>query len=108
MSRPLPCFSSYDRNTAATCCLSHQTEEIDNEDRSSLYLSEPITETAQGGPDHCSLVTGVADRAGVAKDQVEKTSQLVTGVIVGQKTLHQYHGPKSDAQKTTSQIVHDD
>uniref|UniRef100_A0A1X7VDL3 Uncharacterized protein n=1 Tax=Amphimedon queenslandica TaxID=400682 RepID=A0A1X7VDL3_AMPQE len=102
MARPLPCFSSY----CDTCSLSHQSEEIDNEDCSSLYSSEPITETGQGDPEHSSLVTGVTARA---KDQVKKSSQ-VTGVIVEpcveHRTLQQ--GPTSathSAQKTTAQTA---
>lgn len=108
MARPL-CFSSCDCITP-TCSLSDQAEDIDNEDCLSLYLTEPITERAQGDPDHSSLVTGVADRDGVAaaaeaKDQVEKTSQLVTGVIAEQKTLDQNHGPTSPGQKPTAQTA---
>ena len=103
MARPLPYFSSHDCITA----ISDEAEDIDD-DYSSLYLTEPITERAQGDPDHSSLVTGVADRDGVAAeatDQVEKTSQLVTGVIAEHKTLHQNHGPTSAAQKNTAQTA---
>ena len=92
MERPLPYFTSYGRNTAA--CSISQTEE--HEDCSSLYLSEPITETA-GDPVHknkSSLVTGlVADRA---KEPFEK-SQLVTGRIE-HKILR--NRPPTAAQKT--------
>ena len=98
MARPLPCCSSY-HFTTDTCSLYTQTEDINNEDCSSLYSSEPITETA-GDPVHSSLVTGVA---ATAKEQLEK-SLLVTGVTE-HKTLH--HKPSSAAQKTTAQTATD-
>ena len=99
-ARALPCFTS-SHFTTDTCSLYTQTEDINDEDCSSLYLSEPITETAAGDPvQKSSLVTGVA---ATAKEQLEK-SLLVTGRIE-HKTLH--HKPSSAAQKTTAQTATD-
>ena len=97
-TRALPCFTSF-HFTTDTCSLYTQTEDINNEDCSSLYSSEPITETA-GDPVHSSLVTEVA---ATAKELLEE-SVLVTGVIE-HKTPH--HKSSSAAQKTTAQTATD-
>ena len=74
MARPLLCCSSY-HFTTDTCSLYTQTEDINDEDCSSLYSSEPITETAgdPGPVQKSSLVTGVASRSTAKEGQLETT-----------------------------------